>query len=251
MNLPKVSCYCATYGRTWALEEAVESFLRQDYPGEKEMIVLNDYTKHTLHFDHPEVKIFNAPARIMPLGAKFNATVTLCTGEILLPWEDDDIYLPNRLSYTIANMQNGFFHSNNGFVEKAPELLYMTGNYFHCNAAFARPLWDRAGGYITIDRCDLDINFLSRMKTAVQYATHIIPPDKIFYVYRWGSIQSYHASGWGSNEGVQASVGAANVVEEQAKAGKIVQGDYTLKPYWSYDYIAAAARAVKNPEENA
>ena len=36
MTNPKVSCYCATYGRTKLLEEAIHSFLLQDYEGEKE-----------------------------------------------------------------------------------------------------------------------------------------------------------------------------------------------------------------------
>ncbi|MCL4258972.1 MAG: glycosyltransferase family 2 protein, partial [Anaerolineales bacterium] len=50
---PPVSCICPTYGRVELLEEAIESFLRQDYPGQKELIVLNDYAGQTLHFDHP------------------------------------------------------------------------------------------------------------------------------------------------------------------------------------------------------
>ena len=62
----KVSCFCCTYGRPDVLEEAIESFLRQDYEGPKELIVLNDFTQQTLHFEHPEVKIINAEQRITP-----------------------------------------------------------------------------------------------------------------------------------------------------------------------------------------
>ena len=40
---PPVSCFCLTYGRPRLLEEAIHSFLQQDYAGPKEMIVLNDY----------------------------------------------------------------------------------------------------------------------------------------------------------------------------------------------------------------
>lgn len=39
-SLPRVSCQCITYGRTTLLDEAVECFLRQDYPGEKELVSL-------------------------------------------------------------------------------------------------------------------------------------------------------------------------------------------------------------------
>jgi len=38
----KVSCQCITYDRVELLEEAIESFLRQDYKGEKELVILND-----------------------------------------------------------------------------------------------------------------------------------------------------------------------------------------------------------------
>jgi cellulose synthase/poly-beta-1,6-N-acetylglucosamine synthase-like glycosyltransferase len=40
-NQPPVSCFCLTYGRPCLLEEAIHSFLQQDYAGPKEMIVLN------------------------------------------------------------------------------------------------------------------------------------------------------------------------------------------------------------------
>ncbi|MEZ4657920.1 MAG: glycosyltransferase family A protein [Caldilineaceae bacterium] len=49
-----VSCICLTYGRPAVLEEAIYSFLQQDYQGPKELIVLNDYVDQTLYFDHPE-----------------------------------------------------------------------------------------------------------------------------------------------------------------------------------------------------
>ena len=48
MPNPKVSCYCPTYGRTSFLEEAIYSFLNQDYDGEKELIILNDLEDQTL-----------------------------------------------------------------------------------------------------------------------------------------------------------------------------------------------------------
>lgn len=52
-NPPPVSCLCPTYGRVALLEEAIYAFLQQDYPGPKELIVLNDYEQQTLFFDHP------------------------------------------------------------------------------------------------------------------------------------------------------------------------------------------------------
>src|SRR5262245_8679210 len=61
---PSVSCMCLTYGRPPHLvEEAIESFLRQDYRGQKELIVLNDLFGQELRFEHPEVQIVNVGKR--------------------------------------------------------------------------------------------------------------------------------------------------------------------------------------------
>jgi len=74
---PPVSCMCLTYGRPHVLEEAIESFLRQDYDGVKELIVLNDLDCQTLRFDHPEVRMINVPSRFYTVGEKRNACAAL------------------------------------------------------------------------------------------------------------------------------------------------------------------------------
>ncbi|NJN06124.1 MAG: glycosyltransferase family 2 protein [Rhodobacteraceae bacterium] len=101
-NPPPVSCICPTYGRVELLEEAIESFLRQDYPGQKELIVLNDYEQQTLLFDHPEVRIVNLRDRFQSVGEKYKAAVALASHDLIFVWHDDDIYLPHRLSYSVA-----------------------------------------------------------------------------------------------------------------------------------------------------
>jgi glycosyltransferase involved in cell wall biosynthesis len=244
MNLPKVSCYCATFGRPWALEEALESFLRQDYAGDKELVIVNDYDGHTLHFDHPEVRVINFPTHIIPLGLKFNTTVSYCSGDIFMPWEDDDIYLPTRISFTVEHMNNGFFHTNKGFIERGNR-LDVSGNHFHCNMAMSRELWEKTQGYALSDKCDLDIQFLARMRELSGHGSQDIDNEDIFYVYRWGGSGSYHTSGWGSSDGIHASTLAEGIVESQRKQGVVVQGDYTLSPRWKYDYSEARDEAMR------
>lgn len=241
--LPKVSCYCATYGRPWALEESIESFLRQDYKGEKELIVLNDYAGHALVFNHPQVKVLNLADRITPLGKKFNETVALCSGEIIFPWEDDDVFLPNKISYSVDHMVDGLFHTHLAFYEQDGELI-VQGNHFHCNMAVERSLWNKAGWYAEMDKCDLDIQLMHRLFEAAPKGRQSIDIEDIFYVYRWGTTGSYHASGWGSAEGTFASIGAQDIVRHQVAQGRIPQGPHVLNPHWSYDYIAAAQRAI-------
>ena len=115
---PPVSCMCLTYGRAHLLEEAIASFLRQDYAGVKELIVLNDLAELRLHFDHPEVKIINVEKRFRGLGEKRNASAALCSHDLLFVWDDDDISLPWRLSYSVEKMSDGrrFFKPAESFV---------------------------------------------------------------------------------------------------------------------------------------
>lgn len=245
-TLPKISAFCATFGRVHCLEEAIESFLRQDYEGEKELIILNDFSGQTLHYDHPEVKIYNVVEQIKPLGAKFNATAALCTGDILCVWEDDDIYLPHRLSYTAKHFDYdaGMFHCGKGFIYDVQNKKYViTGNYFHCNLAISRELFDKIGGYsVKIDRCDIDVNILTAARIASGYGIHQIPDSDIFYVYRWGETDSYHASGWGISEGVEASELAKKIVLDKQRSGAAPMGDYTLKPHYQKEYAAMVGK---------
>jgi glycosyltransferase involved in cell wall biosynthesis len=96
-GLPELSCVCLTYGRPAVLEEAIHSFLQQDYQGTKELVILNDYEDQILEFDHPEVRVINVPRRFRTVGEKRNAAVALCRHDLLFVWDDDDLYLPHRL----------------------------------------------------------------------------------------------------------------------------------------------------------
>jgi GT2 family glycosyltransferase len=70
---PAVSCICLTYGRPEVLEEAVCSFLQQDYAGRKELIVLNDYADQSLTLDHAEVQVINVNKRFRTVGESFSS----------------------------------------------------------------------------------------------------------------------------------------------------------------------------------
>ena len=104
---PAVTCICAAEGRVELLEEAIHSFLRQDYLGTKELIVLNDTEGQTLVYDHPEVQVVNVPRRFHSAAEKLNAAVGLASHDLIFPWPEDDICLPHRLSFTVAHLAPG------------------------------------------------------------------------------------------------------------------------------------------------
>ena len=65
-----ISVLTLTYQRHHLLEEAIYSFLSQDYKEECEMVVLNDSPDVEYVFDHPNIKIINHPTRFSSIGKK-------------------------------------------------------------------------------------------------------------------------------------------------------------------------------------
>ncbi len=233
----KASCFCATYGRPRILEEAIQSFLRQDYDGEKELIILNDHPDQHLVFDHPEVKIINVKDRITPLGKKFNDVAALCSGEVLFVWEDDDIYLSNRISYSMAHLNQGLFHTGQGFFEKSQHDIVASKNYFHCNLAVNKTLFWSVGGYPETDRSRNDVDIFKlldvfRLQQLVQWS-------EVFYLYRWSSTGSYHGSAWGGD-----TDGISDLAEEFVNMRPTETGTIQLDPHWRYDYETACDKVV-------
>jgi glycosyltransferase involved in cell wall biosynthesis len=232
-----VSCYCATYGRAHCLEESIECFLRQDYKGPKELVILNDYEDQNLIFDHPEVKIVNLPYRITPLGAKFNATVEMCSGDVLFCWEDDDIYLPKTISYGLEHMEDGIFHTGDGFFEHAAKHIITASNVFHATHTMTRELFNSVNGYPVKDQCSVDIEIMEKLGAVLGKGySKTVPVNERQYIYRWSTVKSYHGSGWGP--GIEDLSGKVeNILEQQKQSGLIPSGDVVLKPKWSYEYM--------------
>ncbi|MCG7562047.1 PqqD family peptide modification chaperone [Pseudoalteromonas sp. McH1-42] len=234
MSLPKISCFCCTFGRPHLLEEAIESFLRQDYAGEKELIVLNDFSGHRLLFEHPQVTVINLPVRVVPLGKKFNLAASYCTGDILMPWEDDDIYLPWRLSVSAAQIRDGVFHTRQAWLENSDHELEYSENLYQCNLAIERTVWQQIGGYLEHDVSAIDLALFRAL--GGNEHTQTLPQEDIFYVYRWQSSGAFHASEVGGNC-ASISDHAGYIVNQLAISGKLPLGDVQLKPHWQRDYV--------------
>lgn len=103
-KVPLISCVMPTYGRPDFVHESVQMFFDQDYP-HKELIILNDCAGQIYRFEHPDVRVFNVETRFNTLGEKRNAAIQLARGEVIAVWDDDDVYLPWHLSFSLAEMQ--------------------------------------------------------------------------------------------------------------------------------------------------
>src|SRR5687767_5015623 len=118
MTLPSISCMCLTFGRPrFLLEESIFSFLVQDYAGEKQLLVLNDFDRQHIVFDHPDVTVVNYPERFATVGDKRNAAVALCRHDLIAVWDDDDISLPHRLRVSVERYRSSkrFFKPSRAF----------------------------------------------------------------------------------------------------------------------------------------
>jgi len=232
---------CPTFGRPQRLlEESVYSFLRQDYPGAKELLILNDFDRQAITFDHPEVRIFNCATRFGSLGEKRNAAAALCRYDLIAVWDDDDIYLPHRLTFSAAryHAQRRFFKANQAFVMYDGAVRGPRTSRFHGASLWHRSLLEEAGGYAHIgsgEDADLEIRFQAIAGEGIDY--ELIAPDEIYYIYRWKGTHSYHLSRYGRDgDGPTANDRVAEYVAAQIERGEIASGKIALEPQWTVDY---------------
>lgn len=239
MDYPFISAKCITYGRVDFLEESVQSFLQQEYPGQKELIIVNDYPLQKLIYDHPEIKIYNLDETFATIGEKENFAMSKCSGDIICQWDDDDIALPNHLSnvakyltkdYDIIHWKNGAYCNNGGITA-----LCFLGNSGIC---FTKSVWEKVGGH-PIENAGYDMTFIENIHrldgSRVLFAE--TPLDEASWFYMWGG-RGYHMSGQGHD-----TAGRPNAiqrhsehVEGRRQRGEIPTGDVLLSPNWRQDY---------------
>lgn len=234
-----VSCKCITYGRVSALEESLASFLKQDYDGEHELVIVNDYPLQRLHFEHPRVRIYNLDFTFPTIGAKENFAVSACRFDTIAVWDDDDIALQGHLR-NISKYFPGhdLLHWERGAYLEAGTIRGLT-SLGNSGIVYSRPLWLSIGGHPS-ENAGYDVTFVNRLRAAgARVAKADPPPSEVGWFYRWGD-GSYHMSGQGTDDGSRPHVlqRHADHIESLRVAGKIPTGDIELKPQWRRDYRA-------------
>lgn len=236
-NLPKISAYCPTYRRPKLLEEAVQSFLMQDYAGEKELIILNDEPEQTLVFEHPQVKVYNMKVRSPDIASKYNYAMSLCTGDICLPWDDDDICLPHRLRVIAERQLNGCWYSDFMFTDPEDGKLTFTTGLAHNNHAFTKDIFIRAGAYHDREELVYDFRFNHLMRK-LHPENAKLPPDRNMpsYIYRKNSTD-------GPNHSNHIGRDRENHYQNYSDALPIItRGTIRLSPKWTRDWMGMAAK---------
>lgn len=237
-----VSCLCPTYGRFHLLAEAVESFLRQDYAGPKELIILNDLARQRITFDHPEVRVINMPERFPNLGSKRNHVAALARYPLLLTWGDDDIHLPHRISRMVDALgERPFLLEGWHYCSYGPQLLL---NRFPTMGAHIvdKKFYFSLGGVPEKDTGE-DAGFNDKARKALGKIDHAT--ENPAFWYRWSGTERPHISAFHDAKGVRDPYEIFRLrVQSLLDSGEEPTGDLTLAPAWRKDYEAEKHKAI-------
>jgi FkbM family methyltransferase len=216
----KISCLCPTFNRAphelELVEEAIESFLRQDYPN-KELLILNDAPGQTLHFEHPQVRIVNTPFRCADQAEKQRLLAGLAAGELLCPWADDAISLPWRLSRSRALLGGRDYYAPReywyldaeGPLHDCMPIFPYFASLCRTEAVARLEVARRAA-----ERASSDRNAWPRTPEAA--AAPSAPIEDWHSIYRWGV--------------------ARFPPPAPDRDGEAATGEFPLSPHWNQDY---------------
>ena len=232
-----ISCKCITYGRVNLLEEALYSFLQQDYPKDRcELIIVNDYPKQKLIYNAPNVKIFNLDETFLTIGEKENFATKQCSGNIICQWDDDDIALPHHLKNVnelFDENKDDILQWNRAVFFNNLQITAITG-VGNSGIVFNKKTWEKIGGH-PLENAGYDMTFVNKLRSLGNIV--IASPEKPSWFYMWGG-RGYHQSGMGTDDGSRPNViqrHSAHVEMLRAK-GEIPTGDVRLHPYWKQNY---------------
>lgn len=228
-ELPFVSCVMPTYGRfphlAHLVGESVESFLRQTYPN-KELLILNDCASQILICDIPGVRVVNTAERSATLGGKYNRMVEMARGEIIAPWEDDDLSLPHRLASSVERLGDADYFNPRAYWFLCGDRLQheQDTGYAHNCSVYRKSAWRTVGGYP--EDCRQDAGMDSRLRQTCRVVDGPLCVSESVYIYRWAV--GPHLSG---NANPQAAYEAFGAMQHAT-------GHYEIRPHWRADYVA-------------
>lgn len=233
-----ISVLIITYQRHRLLEEALYSFLQQDYQPDTEVLIVNDSTSVEYRFDHPRVRIINHSSRFPSLLEKLKFGFENSRGQNVYRLDDDDLMMPWALSlvesyivnnpgYDVYRCQNHYNFNDNRY--------YGLGSNINNGNCYTKE-------YLNQFAFD-SVSFGEDVLLTCGPNTRMYNGDtgKYSMVYRWG-METFHVSGWGIQTPEQVNQNVDNFVRNHSE---VEQGVLTLNPHFRDDYYAKITQNIR------
>jgi glycosyltransferase involved in cell wall biosynthesis len=192
-SAPLVSCVMPTRDRRDLALQAIQYFLRQDYP-QRELVIVDVGAEPLTVPADDRIRTLRLPAPAS-LGRKRNLGAEQSRGEIIVHWDDDDWYAPDRLSHQIQPLLAGeadlagltaehFYNLQGGaFWSCTPQLhaRMFFADVHGRSIAYTRKLWQRRVRYPDATQAE-DARFLEAALRRGSRLARLPNPDKFIYV---------------------------------------------------------------------
>lgn len=239
----KLAALCCTYLRPGPLAEAVESFLRQDYPAEmREIVVLDDAAQYDpAALDGlPGVRLVTTRHRFRTLGEKRNASAALAGPDVdaYCVWDDDDIYLPWHMTAAATALADADYAIPTVVYVDRPSRLERKTNrrLFHPAWAFRRAAFERVDGYPFM-QSGQDQMLLRRFESAqLRCGDPLAHDPRPSFLYRWHTAHNEHLSAMGPGG-------------YERLAGQATETVRLIVPGWSRDWLELHQRATRPDQD--
>ena len=225
-----ISVLTLTYQRHHILEEAIHSFLHQQYDGEREMVIINDSPEVEYRIDAPNVKVINLNVRLSSIGKKLEWGFTQCKGDWIYRLDDDDLLAPWALELQreyreghpnkeVLRCQKHYFFSQNEYQGLADSI-----NNGNC---YSKEYIKRVGSFR--DTSGDEDNWLTFHNGADM---NIGDTGRYSMIYRWG-MATYHISGMGNYEDNNWILSNTDTLTKKTESGVIYLEPKFNSDYWS------------------
>lgn len=232
-GLPSVTVLCPTFGRPYLLNEAVESFLRQDYEGELKMLILNDQPELKIFSDIENIIVMNKAKRYPTLAEKRKALLKMGDTDVCMLYGDDDILMPWAVSAALSGMVSHFTFMPHGHVrynQQKDLALYLPKAPLAGPIVFSNRLMQRAEVEQSHNPPGFEVQLIYGLKKYIPkgfsplVSSGYMPPDKVYYMVRTHLDNHMSVNQKGYRE-----------CGEFVK-GLDLNGDFKLIPGWDRDY---------------
>lgn len=235
-----ISVLTLTYQRHDLLEEAIESFLRQDFTGESEMLIVNDSPKVEYVFEHPHVHIINLKKRFSSIGQKLKYGISQCKYDYIYRLDDDDLLTPWALRNTWEDIV-----AHPGF-----EIYRSNGHYYFEHNQFKKMYNSINNGNVYtkqyLSRIEIpnisygEDNVMTFQNNAKIYESS---REQKTMIYRWG-MNTFHISGMGdiSNNAIMRWTDRIVRTEARKNRARWGKGVVVLQPHFNEEYYRQIIR---------